>query len=148
MTQKHALLRHRTTQTPSTTIHPAMSAAPAGAEAARPKTPPRSPSRSPAATPPPYTEQTPLLASQADDEPRDQHEDAALLEPPQAETRRSKSWWFWRVLWAVLAVLLLAVFIKGWVDAKDVDVSLGLRLTWLRWLSLLLTTNICLYLVV
>lgn len=93
----------------------------AGAESA-PKAPSRSPSRSPAGTPPPYTEQTPLLASQAE-EGRSEHEEAALLEPPQSESKRTKSWWFWRILWAVLAALLLAVFIKGWVDAKDVDVS-------------------------
>lgn len=97
---------------------------PAGADTA-PKTPPRSPSRSPAGTPPPYTEETPLLAAQPQpEEGRDEHEEAALLEPPQSEARRTKSWWFWRILWAVLAALLLALFIKGWVDAKDVDVSI------------------------
>lgn len=75
--------------------------------------------------PPPYTEETPLLASQGEED-RNEHEEAALLEPPQNEARRTKSWWFWRVLWAVLASLVLAVFIKGWVDAKDVDVSITL----------------------
>ncbi|KAK7926789.1 mitochondrial carrier domain-containing protein [Apiospora marii] len=57
----------------------------------------------------------------------EQHEAAALLEPrPQESPRqRTKSWWFWRVLWTVLGALVLAVFIKGWVDAKDVDFDLG-----------------------
>lgn len=87
------------------------------------KTPPKSPDRSPTRPPPQYSEQTPLLASQAEDG-RDEHEQAALLEPPQNEARRTRSWWFWRVLWAVLAALLLAVFIKGWIDAEDVDVSI------------------------
>lgn len=94
----------------------------AGPETRAKTSPQRSRSRSPARTPPPYTEQTPLLASRAE-EGRDEHEEAALLEPPRNEARRTKSWWFWRILWAVLAALLLAVFIKGWVDARDVDVS-------------------------
>jgi len=63
-----------------------------------------------------------LLAA-AHDEGRDEHEQAALLEPPQSESKRTRSWWFWRILWTVLAALVLAVFIKGWIDAKDVDVS-------------------------
>lgn len=86
-----------------------------------PKTPPESPRHSP--TRPRSTEETPLLASQAE-EGRDEHEEAALLEPPQNESKRTKSWWFWRVLWAILVALILAVFIKGWVDADDVDVSI------------------------
>ncbi|KAF3762695.1 mitochondrial carrier [Cryphonectria parasitica EP155] len=92
-----------------------MSPAAAAAGAAGTETPPK--------TPPPDTEETPLLASQADED-RDEHQEAALLEPPQNETRRTKSWWFWRILWAVVAALILAVFIKGWVDAKDVDFDL------------------------
>ncbi|PSR77522.1 mitochondrial carrier domain-containing protein [Coniella lustricola] len=92
-------------------------------------------SAAPGSAPPPAsgpaTEHTPLLASQqqADEQPeRDaeaqQHDEAALLEPPQSEARRTNSWWFWRILWAVAAALVLAVFIKGWVDAKDVDFDL------------------------
>lgn len=87
------------------------------------KTPSTSPGQSPTRLPPQSTEQTPLLASQVEDG-RDEHEEAALLEPPQNESKRTKGWWFWRVLWAVLAALLLAVFIKGWIDAEDVDVSI------------------------
>lgn len=92
-----------------------------------PKTPPESPAHSPTRAPPQHTEQTPLLAGQAE-EGRDEHEEAALLEPPQNEAKRTRGWWFWRILWAVLAALVLAVFIKGWVDAEDVDVSIYLRL--------------------
>lgn len=100
------------------------SAPPAAGAETLSKTPPRSPSPSVARPAPPHTEETPLLASQAEDS-RNEHEEAALLEPPRSEARRTKSWWFWRVLWAVLALLVLAVFIKGWVDAKDVDVSIS-----------------------
>lgn len=95
---------------------------PAGAQTPS-RTPPKSPEHSPARLLPPSTEHTPLLASQHE-EGRDEHEEASLLEPPQNESKRTKVWWFWRVLWAVLAALLLAVFIKGWIDAEDVDVSI------------------------
>ncbi|KAJ4408878.1 hypothetical protein N0V82_009608 [Gnomoniopsis sp. IMI 355080] len=69
------------------------------------------------------TETTPLLASRAEDG-ADQHEEAELLEPPQSEAKRTKSWWFWRILWTVLAILVLAFFIKGWIDADDVEFDL------------------------
>lgn len=99
-------------------------AAPANGAQTPPKSPPaKSPARSP--TRPARdadTEETPLLAA-AHDEGRDEHEQAELLEPPQNESKRTRSWWFWRILWTVLAALVLAVFIKGWIDAKDVDVS-------------------------
>lgn len=36
---------------------------------------------------------------------------------------RTTSWWLWRAFWAVLAIFVLAVFIKGWIDAKDTNVS-------------------------
>lgn len=96
-------------------------AAPANGAQTPPKSPtPKSPARSP--TRPADTEETPLLAA-AHDEGRDEHEQAELLEPPQSESKRTRSWWFWRILWTVLGALVLAVFIKGWIDAKDVDVS-------------------------
>lgn len=67
------------------------------------------------------------MRSNEPNEGDEQHEAAALLEPhPQESPRqRTKSWWFWRILWTVLGALVLAVFIKGWVDAKDVDFDLG-----------------------
>ncbi|CAJ2512592.1 Uu.00g056070.m01.CDS01 [Anthostomella pinea] len=43
--------------------------------------PPKSPDRSPTRRPPPCTKETPLLAGAAE-EGRDEHEEAALLEPP------------------------------------------------------------------
>ena len=65
------------------------------------------------------TEQTPLLDGQASI--HDEHEQAALLEPPP--WKRTRSWWFWRILWTIVAALILAVFIKGWIDADDTHVS-------------------------
>lgn len=98
-------------------------AAPANGAQTPPKSPTqKSPARSPTRPAPNAdTEETPLLAA-AREEGRDEHEEAALLEPSQDESKRTKSWWFWRILWTVLAALVLAVFIKGWIDAKDVDV--------------------------
>ncbi|KAK8010165.1 hypothetical protein PG990_009130 [Apiospora arundinis] len=65
--------------------------------------------------------------SRAPNEGDEQHEAAALLEPQPHESprQRTRSWWFWRILWAVLAALVLAVFIKGWIDAKDVEFDVG-----------------------
>jgi hypothetical protein len=52
--------------------------------------------------------------------PRDEHEEAALLEPPPQ--RRSKWWYAWRIFWVILGALVLALFIKGWIDADDTNV--------------------------
>lgn len=98
-----------------------MSSTAAPANGAQTTPPPKSPERSP--TRPAASEETPLLGA-AHDEGRDEHEQAALLEPPQSESKRTRSWWFWRILWTILGALVLAVFIKGWIDAKDVDVRI------------------------
>lgn len=45
------------------------------------------------------------------------------LEP---EKTTSKTWWYvWRGFWVVSAILIIAVFVKGWIDADDVNVSPG-----------------------
>ncbi|PBP18153.1 mitochondrial carrier protein [Diplocarpon rosae] len=36
---------------------------------------------------------------------------------PKLERRRRVRWWLWRFFWFIVAALILAVFIKGWVDA-------------------------------
>ena len=62
-------------------------------------------------------EDTPLL----DEHLPDQRPDEDLPEQKQ----RQASWYAWRILWAILAALVLVVFVKGWIDAGgDVDVSL------------------------
>lgn len=88
---------------------------PAASAAVGPESPSKTPPRSPS------TEETPLLASQVE-ESRDVHEEDALPVQPETEAKRTKGWWFWRIFWTILAALVLAVFIKGWVDARDVDV--------------------------
>ncbi|ELU39083.1 metalloendopeptidase [Rhizoctonia solani AG-1 IA] len=65
------------------------------------------------------SERTPLLQSEPT---ADEHEQAALLEPqPEPKT---KSWYAWRLFWALLAAAVLGIFIKGWIDADDVDFDL------------------------
>jgi uncharacterized membrane protein YraQ (UPF0718 family) len=63
-------------------------------------------------------EQTPLL----NDEQSDDQADRDTEEPKQLG---QASWYVWRVFWVVVAALILAVFIKGWIDAgSDVNVRL------------------------
>lgn len=64
-----------------------------------------------------HEEQSPLLQDQRSD-----HEQDADQDIPELKRRRA-SWYIWRVVWAIFAALVLAVFIKGWVDAGDVNVS-------------------------
>jgi hypothetical protein len=48
-------------------------------------------------------------------------EDDPALNPPQKEP--SRIWQYvWRGFWAVVALLIVAVFVKGWIDADDVNV--------------------------
>jgi hypothetical protein len=66
------------------------------------------------------TEQTPLLAEQPQDSARDEADNEAEPEPTP---KRPKSWYAWRIFWAVLAIVILAVFIKGWVDSDSKEVN-------------------------
>ncbi|KAI6711481.1 hypothetical protein JHW43_005965 [Diplocarpon mali] len=44
---------------------------------------------------------------------------------PKLEGRRVR-WWLWRLFWFIVAALVLAVFVKGWVDAGG-DVKFDLK---------------------
>lgn len=67
-------------------------------------------------------EETPLLDGGAELTNEEQEEDPKKPEPPRA------SWWLWRLLWFIVAALILAVFIKGWIDAgSDVNVGIATR---------------------
>lgn len=68
-------------------------------------------------------ERAPLLAHEAvqDDTGVPRREDESILEPEKAASRK---WQYaWRGFWTVLAILVTAVFVKGWIDADDVNVS-------------------------
>jgi uncharacterized membrane protein YraQ (UPF0718 family) len=59
-------------------------------------------------------EQTSLLNDQEVDQQPD----------PKAHDQKKASWYIWRIFWVIVAALVLAVFIKGWIDAGgDVDVG-------------------------
>lgn len=55
---------------------------------------------------------------------RGRDEEDSLLEQPEPEPR-TKGWWAWRIFWFILAALVLALFIKGWVDADDTNFDLS-----------------------
>ena len=63
----------------------------------------------------PVDERAPLLDREA------QVEAGEAQPSPQKERTRSSI--VWKAVWTVLGVLVLAVFIKGFIDADDVDVS-------------------------
>ena len=45
------------------------------------------------------------------------------INEPQKET--SRTWYYvWRGLLTLFAILVVAVFVKGWIDADDVDVCI------------------------
>ncbi|TDZ19331.1 Mitochondrial RNA-splicing protein MRS4 [Colletotrichum orbiculare MAFF 240422] len=91
----------------------------------------------------PSDERTPLLGAAAQDEEANRQpapdgdndrarsgdpEQVYLIAPnPEEEEKpkRTAGWWLWRGFWAILAILILAVFIKGWIDAKDTNFDLG-----------------------
>ena len=48
----------------------------------------------------------------------------ALIEPQKAASR---TWEFaWKGFLTVLAILVIAIFVKGWIEADDVNVSVRL----------------------
>ncbi|KAJ0161496.1 hypothetical protein CTA2_6124 [Colletotrichum tanaceti] len=64
-----------------------------------------------------------------DDRDREDAEQVPLIAPQDGEEettrkKRTTGWWLWRAFWAVLVIFFLAVFIKGWVDAKDTNFDL------------------------
>lgn len=75
---------------------------------------------------PALDEETPLLVEQRSDHESDsqsvapEENDEPESEPTPPKTR---SWYLWRLLWTIAGALVIALFIKGWVDAGgDVDV--------------------------
>jgi hypothetical protein len=63
-------------------------------------------------------EQTPLLIDQ---HVETEHADIAPEIEPTPE-KRPKSWYAWRIFWAILAIVVLSVFIKGWIDSDETEV--------------------------
>lgn len=61
------------------------------------------------------SERSPLLA------PRPSEDGGSLPDEPKVGSRKWR--YAWRGFWVVFVTLIVAVFIKGWIDADDVDVS-------------------------
>lgn len=79
-------------------------------------------------------ERAPLLANESsrrDVETQSVNDEAEPDKP--AAVARNWQWYAWRGFWAVLAILVVAVFIKGWVDSEDVDVSLSRNAVYCRY---------------
>jgi len=68
-------------------------------------------------------ERAPLLAHDATRQQRaTPSESGDDLDAPDKAT--SNTWYYvWRALLALFAILIIAVFIKAWIDADDVEVS-------------------------
>lgn len=64
-------------------------------------------------------EETPLLTESTEHE--SDHEEEEDVPAPE---KKEPSWYIWRISWAIFAALVLAVFIKGWVDSGG-DVEVG-----------------------
>ncbi|KAK3389731.1 mitochondrial carrier domain-containing protein [Podospora didyma] len=78
-----------------------------------------------AATATPATEQTPLLSDGQSDDQSTQVENDTDTQKPGTE-KKQLSWYLWRFFWAILAALVLGVFIKGWIDAgSDAHFDVG-----------------------
>ena len=69
------------------------------------------------ARPHPQDEESPITPEAADTEGAE-----------VVEVKRQRSWWgfAWRVILAALAVFFTVLFVKGFIDAKDVNVSVGM----------------------
>ena len=64
------------------------------------------------------SEDTPLLGDHLSEEEPDATDQKEEPEPKRA------TWYIWRAFWFVAGALVLAVFIKGWIDAGS-DVNVG-----------------------
>lgn len=66
-------------------------------------------------------EQTPLLVGPHAEPDTEQAGTEPEIEP--TPEKRPRSWYAWRLFWAILAIIVLAVFIKGWVDSDETEVT-------------------------
>lgn len=69
-------------------------------------------------------ERSPLLSREDTQEQHEPEPEPELEESPKPSTREQFKRWAGRFIWAVIAIGIITVFVKGWVDAGDVDVSL------------------------
>lgn len=69
------------------------------------------------------TEQTPLLGDRSPEAEDGQSESSgANTTPETTKPLKNWTWYAWRILWALVAAIIIAVFVKGWIDADNTDV--------------------------
>lgn len=57
-------------------------------------------------------------------------EDEAILDGSAKHPKQKRTWWgiFWQVFFALAGIAISAVFIKGFIDADDVEVRAEVKL--------------------
>lgn len=66
------------------------------------------------------SEHSPLLRPE---QPQPEHSESASPSSDEAsQQRRSKGWYAWRIFWLLVLAVVIAVFVKGWIDADETDV--------------------------
>lgn len=75
-------------------------------------------------TGPAADERAPLLGQQRSEEANASSPslDDETIPKPQSEASKRRQYG-WRGFWIVVAILIVAAFVKGWIEADDVDVS-------------------------
>ncbi|KAF1937390.1 mitochondrial carrier [Clathrospora elynae] len=69
-------------------------------------------------------ERAPLLAQDAVHHDTDASSEVEISSIEEQKAG-SRTWWYvWRGTWAVFAILIIAMFVKGWMSADDVDFDL------------------------
>ncbi|KAI6755531.1 hypothetical protein HG531_004637 [Fusarium graminearum] len=68
-------------------------------------------------------EQTPLLRDQHIETEQVGNNESEIVPAPTPE-KRTRSWYAWRIFWTILVIVVLAVFIKGWIDSDETEFDL------------------------
>lgn len=69
-------------------------------------------------------ERAPLLAPQRSDGGVATPPEEEPAVRPQSETSKRREYG-WRGFWIVTVILVIALFVKGWIESDDVDVSIA-----------------------
>lgn len=73
-------------------------------------------------TGPAQDERAPLLGQQRSEQSESASPEEDVSPRPQSEASKRREYG-WRGFWIVVAILVIAAFVKGWIEADDVDVS-------------------------
>lgn len=69
-------------------------------------------------------EETPLLISQSDHQQPESNSEIAEDTEQNEGSRYTRSYFAWRIFWAIATITVTVVFVKAWIDAgSDVNVS-------------------------